>query len=105
MNKNAGKKNQKDNNILNPEQEAMRLQVVDVELKARYWEAMHKVRYFTLEADKLRAEYDAHLTEEREKNMKALEELQKEMEQNKENGMSMEEVPVIGKDEIIKEVE
>jgi len=39
-------------------QEQMRLQVVELELRARYWKAQWEVRYYTLEAEKVQPEYD-----------------------------------------------
>lgn len=60
-------------NILTPEQEAMRLQVVDLELKARYWKAQHDIRHFTLASEALQPQYDEFLKTSRESLMKAIE--------------------------------
>lgn len=62
-------------NVLTPQQQHMREQVVDLELKARYWEAQWKIRHFTLEAEKIQPEYDAYIEEQRKIN----EELQEQM--------------------------
>jgi hypothetical protein len=62
------------------EQEMMRLQVIDLELKARYWKAQHDIRYFTLAAEGLQGEYEAYLKEQEAKRNEALENLQKEIE-------------------------
>lgn len=62
------------------EQEMMRLQVIDLELKARYWKAQHDIRYFTLAAEGLQQEYEAYLKEQEAKRNEALENLQKELE-------------------------
>ena len=66
-------------NILNQEQEVMRLQVVDLELKARYWEAQWKIRYFTLEAEKLQPEYNDFLDREKVKQEEALKRFQEQI--------------------------
>lgn len=67
----------KNNNILTPEQEQMRLQVVDLELKARYWKAQYDIRHYTLESEKLQESYDTFLTTSRDTMMKAIEEARK----------------------------
>lgn len=61
-------------NILTPEQEAMRLQVVDLELKARYWKAQWEIRHYTLNAEALQPEYDTYVTKQKENAEKALQE-------------------------------
>lgn len=64
--------------------EAMRIEVVEAELKARYWKAQYELRHFTLEAEKLAADYTLYLEKERalqEQKMKAFRE---QMEANKE---------------------
>lgn len=65
---------------LKEEQELMRMQVVDLELKARYWKAQHDIRYFTLAAEGLQKEYDEYLLEQQKKRDEAMENLQKEIE-------------------------
>jgi len=54
-------------NILNEDQERMRAEVVDLELKARYWKAQHDIRFYTLAAEKIQPEYDAYLEEQKKK--------------------------------------
>lgn len=73
---------QKANEIqkLKEEQELMRMQVIDLELKARYWKAQHDIRYFTLAAEGLQKEYDEYLLEQQTKRDEAMENLQKEIE-------------------------
>ena len=66
-------------NILNQDQEIMRLQVVDLELKARYWEAQWKIRYFTLEAEKLQPDYNDFLEREKVKQEEALRRFQEQI--------------------------
>ena len=65
---------EKDLNILTPDQEAMRLQVVDLELKARYWKAQHGIRFYTLESEKLQDNYNAFLEASSAALQKAIEE-------------------------------
>ena len=62
------------------EQEMMRIQVIDLELKARYWKAQHDIRYFTLAAEGLHEEYEKYLQEQEVKRNEAMEKLQKELE-------------------------
>lgn len=62
--------------------EEMRLQVVELELRARYWKAQHDIRYYTLEAEKVQPEYDKWLADQKVKNeeaQKAFEEQLKKM--------------------------
>lgn len=67
-------------NILTPEQEQQRAQIVDLELKARYWEAQWKIRFYTLESEKLQEEYDDFLEKQKQLQEKAMEEFQKAIE-------------------------
>lgn len=66
-------------NILTEDQEYMRLQVVDLELKARYWEAQWKIRYYTLESEKLQSDYNDFMEKERAKQEEALRAAQEEL--------------------------
>jgi len=67
-------------NILTEDQEHMRLQVVDLELKARYWEAQWKIRFYTLEAEKMQPEYNEWLEKEKAKQEEAFKRFQEELE-------------------------
>lgn len=51
--------------------EEQRMQVQEVELKARFWKAQFEIRYFTLEAEKIQPSYDAYVAAQQEKNTKA----------------------------------
>ena len=74
-------------NILTEDQEQMRLQVVDLELKARYWEAQWKIRFYTLEAEGLQKSYDEFLEVEKAKREEALVRFQEQIDKmNKEAG-------------------
>lgn len=55
----------------------MRMQVVDLELKARFWKAQYEIRHYTLESERLGPQYDAFLNTSREAMVKALEEARK----------------------------
>jgi len=71
----------------------MRLQVVDLELKARYWKAQHDIRYFTLAAESLQEEYEKYLQEQEVKRNEAMENLQKELERlNAEEQSKLDEI-------------
>ena len=50
-----------------PTYEETRQTVLELELKARYWEAMWKIRFYTLEAEKLVPEYEQHMEQLKEK--------------------------------------
>jgi predicted ribosome quality control (RQC) complex YloA/Tae2 family protein len=66
-------------NILTQDQEQMRMQVVDLELKARYWEAQWKIRFYTLESEKMQPEYNEFLEREKEKQEAALKRFQEQI--------------------------
>lgn len=87
------KKTDKKDNILTPEQEAMRLQVVDLELKARYWKAQYDIRHYTLESEKLQPDYDAFIQKSQQSLMKAIEEAKVKPETTP--GISVEEKEVV----------
>lgn len=58
----------KKNVVVNePTFEQTRQTVLELELKARYWEAMWKIRFYTLEAEKLVPEYEQHMEQLKEK--------------------------------------
>lgn len=56
--------------------EQMRMGVVELELKARYWKATHDIRFYTLESEKLKEAYDEHVQKSLEAERRAFEELQ-----------------------------
>lgn len=74
------KKNQ---NFLPDELEQMRLTVVELELKARYWKAQADIRQETLRYDALEDEYNTYIAK-RQKSIEELQNLMKE-EMNPEN--------------------
>jgi len=75
------------------EQEMMRLQVIDLELKARYWKAQHDIRYFTLAAEGLQEEYEKYLQDQEAKRNEAMNNLQKELERlNAEEQSKLDEI-------------
>lgn len=64
--------------------EFMREQVLEVELQARYWKAMHDTKLYTLADDKLKSEYDAFIEKAQKAAMADFEKVQKEQEEEKE---------------------
>jgi hypothetical protein len=56
-------KNQQKNGVtkLTEEQERMRMDVVDLELKARYWKAQYEIRDYTLKLADIEPLYLAHI--------------------------------------------
>jgi hypothetical protein len=76
-------------NQLSEQQEAMRMEVVDLELKARYWEAQWKIKFYTLEGSKLQEEYDRFIQDAQQKEAEArqkYEEFIKEIQEKAEKG-------------------
>lgn len=67
-------------NILTKEQEEQRKQIVDLELKARYWEAQWKIRFYTLESEKLQGDYDAYIEAQRKQQEEAFARFKEEVE-------------------------
>lgn len=63
-----------------------KVEVLDLELKARYWKAQHDIRFYTLEAEKLQAPYNEYLTIQKEAAEKANAEFQQMLEKMKEQG-------------------
>ena len=66
-------------NVLNKDQEQMRANVVELELKARYWKAQHDIRFYTLEAEKLQKAYDEYLEVQRLQHEEMLKNFQEQM--------------------------
>jgi hypothetical protein len=54
-------------NVLNEDQERMRLEVIDLELKARYWRAQYEIRSYTLAAEEIQPKYDEYLAAQKAK--------------------------------------
>lgn len=75
---------------LTEEQEQMRMQVVDLEYKARWWEAQWKIRYYTLETEKLQPAYNDYLEAERVKREEFEKMLREQLEKNQEAGVAIE---------------
>lgn len=73
--------------LLNEMQQEMRSQVLDLELKARYWKAQYELRHYTLKANEVEPEYSAYIKKQAEDNTKLQEEYVKQMEANKEAGI------------------
>lgn len=80
-------------NQLTPSQEEMRMTVVEYELKARYWEAMWKVRYYTLECEKLNPAYEEHTANLRKIQEEAFAKLQEDLKKAKEQAGESLDVP------------
>ena len=66
-------------NSLTPDQENMRMQVVDLELKARYWKAQFEIRHFTLEAEKIQPDYDLYLEDQKAKQEEMMKKFQEQL--------------------------
>jgi hypothetical protein len=59
--------------------ENMRMQVRDLELKARYWEAQWKIKYYSLEDDKISADYNEYVKKEMEAREKMMKDFQEQI--------------------------
>lgn len=66
--------------ILTPEQEEKRKEIVDLELKARYWRAQFDIRFYTLESEKLQKDYDSYLDAQRKMQEEQMARFQAEVE-------------------------
>src|SRR5687767_15563663 len=60
-------------NELTPEQEELRMRVVESELTARYWKAQHDIRFYTLGWNNLQEPY-LELIEKQQKNAEEMRE-------------------------------
>lgn len=65
--------------ILTDQQEEQRKEIVDLELKARYWKAQFEIRYYTLEAEKVQPEYEKYLEAQRKLQQEQMEKFQEEI--------------------------
>lgn len=66
-------------NQLTPDQETMRMQVVDLELKARYWKAQYEIRHYTLQAERVQPDYDAYLEDQKAKQEEMMKQFQEQL--------------------------
>ena len=85
---------QKTNGIaqLDDATERMRLQVVQLELRARYWKAQYEIKQYMLSDKELKDDYDKYMEEIMEQEKKNLEALQEQMKVNQDNGITVEPV-------------
>lgn len=74
---------------LSDEAEQNRLQVVEVELRARFWKAQYEVRYYTIEAEKIQPEYDEWLKAQQIKNEKMQKDFEEQLKKLQENGAAI----------------
>ena len=68
--------------------EFMREQVLEVELQARYWKAMHDTKLYTIADDKLKPEYDEFIEKAQKAAMEDFEKVQKEQAEEKEKALA-----------------
>lgn len=66
--------------------EQNRLQVIDLEMKARFWRAQWEIRYYTLKAEKLQPEYDEWAIGQTKKNEEAQKRFEEQMQKLQESG-------------------
>jgi len=79
MNKKNSTKGQPGVNKLGDELESLRMDVVSMELRARYWKASYEMRHYMLETNKIDPIYQEQLAAQIEKNKKDMEEYQRKM--------------------------
>lgn len=87
-NKNQQNMNKRTNGVasLPDAAEEMRMQVVELELRARYWKAQYEVRHYTLEAEKVQPEYDLWLEGQKTKNEEAQKRFEESLKELQEKG-------------------
>lgn len=90
-NKNKMKPSANGTTNLTEESERMRLEVVDLELKARYWKAQHDIRFYTLAAEKIQPEYDKYVEIARAKQEQMIKDLQEEINKRGQNELHIAE--------------
>ena len=64
-------------------QEDMRMQVVDLELKARFWKAQFEIRDYSLKVESLQPEYEKYLEVQKQRDQEALARFQEQIEKMK----------------------
>lgn len=64
-------------------QEDMRIQVVDLELKARFWKAQFEIRDYSLKVESLQPEYEKYLEVQKQRDQEALARFQEQIEKLK----------------------
>lgn len=70
---------------LDEKTEAIRMQVIEAELKARYWKATYELKHYTLEADKIHDEYERYIEKEKIKHEELQRKFMEEMEEVRQN--------------------
>ena len=85
---------QKTNGVatLDEQTERMRLQVVQLELRARYWKAQYEIKNYMLADKDLKEPYEEYLAQIIEEEKKAMEALKDQMKVNEEKGVTIEPV-------------
>lgn len=75
-------------NKQNNAQEEMRMRVVDMELRARFWKAQYEIRKYTLETNAMEEEYNAYMQDQLAREKEQLEKLQEQIKINNEQGVA-----------------
>lgn len=73
--------------------EELRMQVVELEYKARFWKAQYELRYFTLQSEKLQPDYDAYIEQQKVKNEELRERIVAELEKTRQEMIDKGELP------------
>lgn len=71
-------------NLLTKQQEEMRLTVIEMEMKARYWKSHFEVKYYTIENTKLDEEYLRVIEEQKKKQGEQFEQFQEQLDKMRE---------------------
>lgn len=77
---------------LDEQTEAMRMQVVQLELRARYWKANFEIKHYMLADRDLKEPYEEYMKFIIEEERKKLDELKSQMATNEEKGITIEPV-------------
>jgi hypothetical protein len=79
-------------NQLDAQMEQMRMQVVQLELRARYWKAQYDIKQYMLADRDLKEDYEAYMTELVAEETKKLEDLKQHIAENEDKGLAIEPV-------------
>lgn len=78
---------------LEEQMEQSRLQVVDLELKARYWKAQYEIRHYTLLGEGLQDEYDKFIESQKVKNEELRQKMIEQIEKTRQEMVEKGEIP------------
>lgn len=69
--------------------ERMRLEVVELELRARYWKAQYEIREYTLKSEEIQPKYDEWMAAQKVKNEEAQARFEESLKELQKNGANI----------------